>query len=32
MGPWHIEWAQTIDGREHRYTETVGAGATQGTI
>lgn len=23
MRPWHIEWTQTIDGREHRYTETV---------
>lgn len=23
MRPWHIEWTQTIDGRERRYTETV---------
>lgn len=23
MRPWHIKWTQTIDGREHRYTETV---------
>lgn len=23
MKPWHIEWTQTIDGREHRHTEAV---------